>query len=46
MRWVCKESVNDHGVKMVVCRPLFPNEEKGEGNDRVVVLRFYEGGIL
>jgi hypothetical protein len=29
MRWVCKESVNEHGVKMVVCRPLFPSEEKG-----------------
>jgi len=47
MRWVCKESVNEHGVKMVVCRPLFPSEEKGEDkNDRVVILRFYEGGIL
>ena len=47
MRWVCKESVNEYGVKMVVCRPLFPSEEKGEGeNDRVRVFRFYEGGIL
>jgi len=46
MRWVCKESVNEHGVKMVICRPLFPSEEKGEGKSEVTVLRFYEGGIL
>jgi hypothetical protein len=46
MKWVCKESVNN-GVKMVVCRPLFPSEENGEGEkDGVPVLRFYEGGIL
>ncbi len=47
MRWVCKESVNEYGVKIVVCRPLFPSEEKGEGEkDRVPVLRFYKGEIL